>query len=310
MGPTPTGTTVKVERQRHPARWAAAAAVLFLMFMFVQSLATNKNMRWDVIGHYMFDHSVLEGLLVTVKLTVASMALGIVGGIILAIMRLSPNPVLSTISALYIWFFRGTPLLVQLLFFYFLAALFPRLGLGIPYGPTFVSGSTNVLITQFVAAVLAFGLNEAAYMAEIVRAGIISVDGGQSEAAAAVGLSRGQTLRHIVLPQAMRVIIPPTTNNTISLLKTTSLVLLIAIPDLLTSVQLIYSTNFLQIPLLTVACIWYLAVTTVLTVIQYYTERHFGRGVNALTPGIRRISGSGGTAGPQTDLGDALAVQG
>jgi polar amino acid transport system permease protein len=301
---------VKVERQRHPARWASAAAALFLLFMFVQSLATNKNMRWDAVGHYMFDHSVLEGLLVTVKLTVTSMALGIVGGVILAIMRLSPNPVLSTISALYIWFFRGTPLLVQLLFFYFLAALFPRLGLGIPYGPTFVSGSTNVLITQFVAAVLAFGFNEAAYMAEIVRSGIISVDIGQSEAAAAIGISRAQTLRHIVLPQAMRIIIPPTTNNAISLLKTTSLVLLIAIPDLLTSVQLIYSRNFLQIPLLTVACIWYLAVTTVLTVIQYYIERHFGRGVNARTPGIRRISGSADTARPRPDFGDALAVKG
>jgi polar amino acid transport system permease protein len=292
MGPTPTGATVKVERQRHPARWASAAVVLFLVFMFVQSLVTNKNMHWDVVGHYMFDHSVLGGLLVTVRLTVMSMVLGIVGGVILAIMRLSPNPVLSTISALYIWFFRGTPLLVQLLFFYFLAALFPRLGLGIPYGPTFVSGSTNVLITQFVAAVLAFGLNEAAYMAEIVRAGIISVDGGQSEAAAAIGLSRAQTLRHIVLPQAMRIIIPPTTNNAVSLLKTTSLVLLIAIPDLLTSVQLIYSRNFLQIPLLTVACIWYLAVTTVVTVIQYYVEQHFSRGVNARAPGIRRMSGS------------------
>lgn len=283
-------TTVKVERQRHPARWVSAAAVLFLMFMFVQSVVTNKNMRWDVVGQYLFNHSVLAGLLITIKLTVVSMALGIVGGVILAIMRLSPNPVLSTTSALYIWFLRATPLLVQLLFFYFLAALFPRLGLGIPYGPTFVSGSTNVLITQFVAAVLAFGLNEAAYMAEIVRAGIISVDAGQSEAAAAVGLSRGQTLRRIVLPQAMRVVIPPTTNNTISLLKTTSLVLLIAIPDLLTSVQLIYSRNFLQIPLLTVACVWYLAVTTVLTVIQYYIERHFGRGVNTRTSSTRRFS--------------------
>lgn len=195
------GGTVKVQRARHPARWVSAATVLFLLFMFTQSIATNKNMRWDVVGAYLFDDSVITGLLVTLKLTAMSMAVGIAGGIVLAVMRLSPNPVLAAISKLYIWFFRGTPLLVQLLFFYFLAALFPELGVGIPYGPTFISGQTNVLITQFVAAVLAFGCNEAAYMAEIVRAGIISVDPGQTEAAMSIGMSRGQTLRHIVLPK-------------------------------------------------------------------------------------------------------------
>jgi polar amino acid transport system permease protein len=206
------------------------------------------------------------------------MAIGIAIGIVLAVMRLSPNPLLSGVSWLYIWFFRGTPVLVQILFWGYIAALYPRLSLGIPFGPQFVHFSANSVISPFVAGMLALGLNEGAYMAEIVRAGIISVEEGQNEAAQSLGMTRLQTMRRIVLPQAMRVIVPPTGNETISMLKTTSLVSVIAVTDLLYSVELIYAVNYRTIPLLIVASIWYLIVTTVLSFGQYYLERYFGRG--------------------------------
>ncbi|MCU1665574.1 MAG: polar amino acid transporter, inner rane subunit, partial [Pseudonocardia sp.] len=215
---------IKAVPVRHPGRWLAVALLAVLAAMLVNTVLTNDGFRWPVVGEYLFSPPVLNGLRNTLVLTVLSMAIGIVGGIGLAIMRLSPNPVLSSVSAVYIWLFRGTPLIAQLLFWNFLAALYPRLALGIPFGPEFISFDTNQLINQFAACLLGLGLNEAAYMAEIVRGGLLSVDEGQSEAAGALGMSRSQTLRRIVLPQAMRVIIPPTGNETISMLKTTSLV--------------------------------------------------------------------------------------
>jgi polar amino acid transport system permease protein len=228
---------------------------------------------------------VLDGLVVTLELTVIAMAIGIAGGVVLAVMRLSPNPLISGASWLYVWFFRGTPVLVQLLFWSFISALYPKISLGIPFGgPELVSGDANRIITPFVAAILGLGLNEAAYMAEIVRAGILSVEEGQNDAAQALGMTRLQTMRRIVLPQAMRVIIPPTGNETISMLKTSSLVSVIAYQELLYSVQLIYAVNFLQIPLLIVASIWYLVITTLLSIGQYYVERRFGRGTSRELP--------------------------
>jgi len=199
---------------------------------------------------------------------------------VMAVMRLSPNPVVSGFSWLYIWFFRGTPLLVQLLFWLFGAALFKHVTLGVPFGgPAVINVSYNSLVPAFVAALLGFGLNEGAYMAEIVRAGIISVDEGQTEAAQSLGMSRLQTLRLIVLPQAMRVIIPPTGNETISMLKNTSLVLVLgSVFDLLFAAQQIYAATYQTIPLLLVASIWYLVMTSVLYVGQYFIERRFGRG--------------------------------
>jgi polar amino acid transport system permease protein len=184
----------------------------------------------------------------------------------------------SSASSFYIWFFRGTPVLVQLLFWYNIAALYPKIALGIPFGPAFVHADANTLITPFTAAILGLGLNEGAYMAEIVRAGIISVDAGQSDAAQSLGMTRLQTMRRIVLPQAMRVIIPPTGNETISMLKTSSLASVIVVTELLYAAQLIYSVNFKTIPLLIVASIWYIVCTSVLYVGQYYLERHYGRG--------------------------------
>ncbi len=278
---------------RRPGRWVAAAIVVVIALAIGRSVATNKHFEWGVVGEYLFDQRVLEGLLVTIELTVIAMAIGIVLGVTLAVMRLSPNPLLSGGSWLYIWFFRGTPVLVQLLFWFNISALFPKLGLGIPFGPAFVHPDVNKLITAFRAAVLGLGLNEGAYMAEIVRAGIISVDEGQTDAAQSLGMTRTLTMRRIVLPQAMRVIIPPTGNETISMLKTTSLASVIAVGDLLFAVQGIYATNFKVIPLLIVASIWYLVCTSVLYVGQFYLERYFGRGSTrevARTPAQRLLA--------------------
>jgi polar amino acid transport system permease protein len=269
---------IKAIPVRRPGRWVAAAIILYLAAAIVKSIATNPRFEWGIIRHYFTSSRVLQGLITTLELTVLCMAIGIAIGIVLAVMRLSPNPLVSGASWLYIWFFRGTPVLVQILFWGFIAALYPTLSLGIPLGPQFVHFSANSTITPFVAGMLALGLNEGAYMAEIVRAGFISVDEGQTEAAQSLGMTRLQTMRRIVLPQAMRVIVPPTGNETISMLKTTSLVSVIAVTDLLYSVQLIYAVNYRTIPLLIVASIWYLIVTTVLSFGQYYLERYFGRG--------------------------------
>jgi polar amino acid transport system permease protein len=269
---------IKAIPVRHPGRWVAAAIVLVLAAALAKSIATNPRFQWGIVGHYFFSSRVLHGLVVTLELTAISMGIGIALGTLLAVMRLSPNPLVSGASWLYIGLFRGTPVLVQILFWSFISALYPQLSLGIPFGPQFAHFNANSVITPFVAGMLALGLNEGAYMAEIVRAGIISVEEGQTEAAQALGMTRLQTMRRIVLPQAMRVIIPPTGNETISMLKTTSLVSVIATTELLYSVQLIYAVNYRTIPLLIVASIWYLIVTTVLTIGQYYLERHFGRG--------------------------------
>jgi len=252
--------------------------VAVIIVAVARSVATNPRFQWDVVGHYLFTGPILDGLVTTIELTVVAMALGIVLGIVLALMRLSQSAVLSSVSWVYIWLLRGTPVLVQILLWYFIAALYPTVDLGIPFGPSFIHLNANSLVTKFVAATLALGLNEGAYMSEIVRAGIISVDEGQTEAARALGMTRGQTMRRIILPQAMRVIIPPTGNETISMLKTTSLVAFIALTDLLYSAQLIYARTYETIPLLIVASIWYLALTSVLSIGQYFLERYFGRG--------------------------------
>ena len=263
---------------RHPGRWVAAAIIAVLAAMFVHSLFANPRWQWGVVRDYLFDHSILVGIGRTLELTALAMLIGVIGGIVLAVMRLSANPIVSWSAWAYIWFFRGTPVLVQLLFWAFAAALFPTISLGIPFGPAFVHGSANSLITLFVAALLGLGLNEAAYMAEIVRAGIISVDPGQSEAAHALGMRGTQVMRRVVLPQAMRVIVPPTGNETISMLKTTSLVSLIAFPELLGTVQLIYGRTYQTVPMLIVASIWYLFFTSLLTAGQFYVERYYARG--------------------------------
>jgi polar amino acid transport system permease protein len=289
MATTETAERVRPEEikaipVRHPGRWLAAAIILILAAALANSVATNPRFEWGIIRHFFLSSRVLHGLVTTLELTALSMAIGIALGTLLAVMRLSPNPLVSSASWLYIWFFRGTPVLVQILFWYNIAALYPSFSVGIPFGPQFAHFNAAALITPFVAGMLALGLNEGAYVAEIVRAGIISVEEGQTEAAQSLGMTRLQTMRRIVLPQAMRVIIPPTGNETISMLKTTSLVSVIATTELLYSVQLIYAVNYRTIPLLLVASIWYLIVTTVLTIGQYYLERYFGRGATRDLP--------------------------
>ncbi len=269
---------IKAVPVRRPGRWIVAAILILIAASIARSIITNKHFEWHVVGQYLFDSRVLHGVLATMYLTVLAMVIGVVLGILLAVMRLSPNPIVSWASWLYIWFFRGTPLLVQILFWYNIAALLPTISLGIPFGPAFVHEPANQVITTFIAVLLALGLNEGAYMAEIVRAGIISVDEGQTDAAQSLGMSRVQTLRLIVLPQAMRVIIPPTGNETISMLKNTSLAYVAAFTELLYSVTQIYDVNFQTIPLLIVASIWYLVMTSVLYVGQYFIERRYGRG--------------------------------
>ena len=270
---------IKAIPVRHPGRWVAAAIVLYLAIAIANSMAANSRFEWGIIGHYFRSSRVLHGLLVTLELTAASMAIGIVLGVVLAVMRLSPNPLVSGASWVYIWLFRGTPVLVQILFWFNIAAIYPSFAIGLPFGgPQVAHINATTAITPFVAGILALGLNEAAYYSEIVRAGIISVEEGQTEAAQSLGMTRLLTMRRVVLPQAMRVIIPPTGNETISMLKTSSLVSVIAVTELLYSVQQIYAVNYRTIPLLVVASIWYLIVTTVLSIGQFYLERYFGRG--------------------------------
>jgi polar amino acid transport system permease protein len=284
-------TTVPV---RHPWRWVASAVILVLVAMLVNTLLFSSVVRggvvegrfqWAVVWKYLFVAPVLRGIGVTLELTAIAMVIGIVIGVVLAVMRLSPNRLLSGSSWIYIWFFRGTPVLVQLTFWYVgITYLYPQLTLGIPFGPTLYTVHANSLITSFIAAALGLSLNEGAYMAEIVRAGIISVDEGQTEAAQSLGMSKAQTLRRIVLPQAMRIIIPPTGNETISMLKTTSLVIVIAGADLFTATQNISNTNYQIVPLLLVASLWYLLFTSVLTIGQYYVERYYARGSTRALP--------------------------
>jgi polar amino acid transport system permease protein len=269
---------------RHPGRWLAAAIILVLVAMLAHWLVATKELRWDVVRQYLFDSAVLTGVRRTVLLTIVAMAIGIAGGTMLAVMRLSPNPILSGVSWVYIWFFRGTPLLVQLFFWYNLPAVLREMSLGVPFGPSWFHTDSKTIITQLGAAILGLGLNEAAYMTEIIRAGILSVDEGQVEAAQALGMTHLLTMRRIVLPQSMRVIIPPTGNELISMLKNTSLVSVIAYTELFYTVQIIYARNFLPVPLLIVASLWYLAMTSVLTAGQYYVERYYARGLSHALP--------------------------
>ena len=268
-----------IVRLRHPWRWVAVAVIAVYLAVLARFLITTSALHWDLIRGYLFESSVLKGVATTVYLTAVSMLIGVVLGTLLAVMRLSENPVLRIAAAGYVWLFRGTPIVVQLFFWFFLASVLPRISLGVPFGPDLASWDTNTLITPFVAAILGLGLNEAAYMAEIVRAGIGGVDKGQTEAAEALGMSPVTTYRRVILPQASRLIIPPTANETITMLKQTSLVLVIGVVDLTTTVQLIYGRNFQQIPLLMVASIWYLALTTILTFVQARLERRMARGV-------------------------------
>jgi polar amino acid transport system permease protein len=266
---------------RHWGRWISAVVIIYFVVALLYSFITNPRVEGSVIWDYLFMRYTLIGVANTIELTFAAMAVGAIGGTLLAVMRLSENKVLSTVSWVYIWFFRGTPVLVQILFWGYIGALYYRLYLGLPFtGLVFWSGGAAQATSHIiVVAILALGLNEAAYAAELVRAGVISVDAGQTEAATSLGMSPALTMRRIVLPQAMRVIVPTFGNETISMLKTTSLVYVLGgAVELLGRMQQVYAQTFQIIPLLIVASIWYIFLTTILTIGQHYIEAYYGRG--------------------------------
>lgn len=318
---------LKVVPVRHVWRWVAGVGVLVVMAMTVHTLFSKiptgqstchvvgeRNghhvfrcvdvlqwrFSWDVVGTYITSANILKGLLMTLALTALTMVIGITLGSVVAIMRLSPSRILAAPAWLFTWFFRGTPVYVQLLFWFNIAAIFPTLGVGIPFWHSYWHIDSVNLFTPFTAALVALGLNEGAYMSEIVRGGILAVDEGQIEAANALGLTRLQTLRLVVMPQAMRVIIPPTGNEVISMLKTSSLASAVAVVELLKAAQNVYSATYEVIPLLIVASLWYLVVTTIFSIGQYYIERHFSKGslrTVPLTPRQRLVHDLQGIAG-------------
>ena len=269
---------------RHPGRRVASVIVLLIAAQVLISVITNPRLKWDIVGEYLFSGIILSGVRLTIGLTLIAQLIGIVVGVGLAVMRLSPNPTVARCAWVYLWFFRGTPLLVQLIFWYNISALYPEFTIGLPFLEPFVSFNANALITPLAVAILGLGLNEGAYMAEIVRGGILSVDSGQSQAAKALGMTQSQTLRRIVLPQALRLILPPTGNQTILMLKTTSLVSILALADLLYSAQSIYTRTFQTIPLLIVVSLWYITITSVLTVGQTILEQKLSNGSSRQKP--------------------------
>jgi polar amino acid transport system permease protein len=258
-------------RRRYYGRWIAAGLILLAFAFLMQAFATGQ-IAWPVVGQFFTAKAILIGLENTIIMTICAMALGIVLGVLFAVMYMSPNPVLKSVARFYVWFFRGTPLLLQLLLWFNLALIFPTLGI-----PGWFEARTVDLITPFVATLLGLGINQGAYTAEVVRGGILSVDVGQTEAAKAIGMTGLTTLRRIVLPQAMRVIIPPVGNEVISMVKLTSVASVIQYSEILRNAQTIYYANARVMELLIVAAIWYLAVVTVLSVGQHYLERHFSK---------------------------------
>jgi polar amino acid transport system permease protein len=268
----------RVAEQRHVGRWIAGAVCVFVLAFAIDSVATNNAVGWSVIGQYFTAHAVLSGLILTIWLTAVVDALAFILGTLLAAMRMSRNPILRGFSWLYTWIFRSIPLLVQLLLWFNIAYLYPRITLGIPFGPTFVSGNANNLISATTAAIIGLTLHDAAYASEIVRGGFLSVDQGQIEAAQALALGRQRILGRILLPQAMRSIIPASVNLVTGTLKATAIVSVISVQDLLFHVETIYSANLKIMPLLFVATLWYIICVSVLSLVQYYLERHFARG--------------------------------
>ncbi|OIV35530.1 ABC transporter permease [Mangrovactinospora gilvigrisea] len=268
----PAPLPIRAVPVRHWGRWVAAVLVLLALGGIAWAFAVGQ-IDWPTVGRYLFASVMLQGVGNTVLVSVGSMLLGLILGVAFAVMRLSRNPVTSGVAWLYIWFFRGTPVLVQLLIWYNLALVFRTFTI-----PGVYSAPMSQVMTPFLATLLGLGINEGAYMAEIVRAGISSVDHGQTEASQALGMTGGKTMRRIVLPQAMRVIVPPTGNEFINLLKTSSLASVITYGELMRSAQNVYTRTLQTVELLFVASIWYLAITTVFSSGQYYVERHFSQG--------------------------------
>jgi len=295
---------------RHPGRWIGTAIIAVLVAMFVHMLVTNPKFEWRFMLDNMFSPPVLRGAQTTLVMTVLAMIIGVLLGIVLAVMRLSPNPILSGAAWVYVWFFRAIPRYVLLFFFANLGALYGTYSLGVPFDHQimsllglhgdlrFLGLNGNQIFGGFTAGLLGLALSEAAYMAEIVRAGILSVDPGQTEAASALGMSRGAALRRIVLPQAMRVIVPPTGNETIAMLKDTSL--LIAVPvttELNFQIHAIGSRTFQIIPMAIASILWYLGLASLLMLGQFFVERRFNRGIGSRETRAQRAARRAQTVG-------------
>ncbi|WP_251381731.1 MULTISPECIES: amino acid ABC transporter permease [unclassified Leucobacter] len=285
MAPLSTEDDVEAVPLRRPWRWISALVVIALVAWFVYVVATNPNLDFATVGEFLFDPRILQGVGLTIFITVVSMIVSTLLAIVIAAMRLSSNPVLTSVAWFYVWAFRGTPVLVQIVLWGYLGLLFDQIRLGVPLTDiVFWSIDTNTLVTPLIAGLLALTLNQAAYSSEIVRAGMMSVDEGQRESAYSLGMSPLYTFRRVLLPQAMRVIIPPMGNELISMLKSTSLLSVIAVLELYTQASIISSSNLKQVELLIVVSVWYLFMTSLLSIPQYYLERHFGRGSSRNLP--------------------------
>ena len=265
-------STARRMRRHVGSKVAGVLAVAALAFV-VQGLVRNSALQWSVVGQYLFSSEVVSGLWTTLEITVAAIAIAVVLGTLLANMRLSKNYVLRVVNGIYVWFFRSVPLLVLLIFAYNFSLLYTNLSLGVPFGPSFVTFATKDLTAAMTAAILTFGLQQAAYTSEVIRAAIVSVPRGQTEAAQALGMTDWRVLQRVILPQAARLAIPPIANETINLCKSTALVAFISVPDLLYSVQEVYSRTFQVVPLLVVATIWYTVIVSVLSALQWWLER-------------------------------------
>lgn len=280
-GPVPP-QPIEAVPLRHPWRWVSAVVIVALVGLFIYGAATNEAYGWSTYVDYLFNERILLGVVNTLQLTVYAMVLGVALGIVLSVMRLSPNPVFRCVAWVFLWIFRGTPVYVQLVFWGLIPTIYQNIQIGVPFGPSLLHVNLQNLSIPFLLAVIGLGLNEAAYMAEIIRAGITSVPEGQTEASTALGMSWGMTMRRTVLPQAMRVIIPPTGNELISMLKTTSLVTAVPYSYDLYSIasREVAARIFEPVPLLLVAATWYLVVTSILMLGQHYLERYFSRGIS------------------------------
>lgn len=283
--PSESPSAQRVQPLRRPGRWIVTAVVLVLVAQILHGLVTNPFYQWDRFRYWFLRPTVLDGLLVTLEVAALSAVLGLLGGILLALARLSGSPVLRAVSWTYTWLFRSVPLIVVLIFLYNFSALYKTLSLGVPFGPAFVTFDESRLATDMTIAVIGLSLNEAAYAAEVVRGGILSVDQGQHEAAAALGLPQGYRFRRIVFPQALRSITPNYVNQLIGLVKSTSLVFYVSLLDLFGAVQSMGSTYPGDVvPLLMVATVWYLILTSAVSVVQFYVERYYARGATRTLP--------------------------
>ncbi|MFC4564117.1 amino acid ABC transporter permease [Nocardiopsis mangrovi] len=306
---------LRIRPALHPWRWAAGAVVAVLVAMFAHMLVFNPAWDWPTVAEYLFAESILSALWLTVQLTFYGTVVGFGLGVVLALMRLSSSPLLVAVSWTYTWAFRSIPLIVQLLFWYNLAILYDEISFGIPFGPAFASVDTMDLVSPLAAAVIGLGLHQAAYSAEIVRSGVLSVDQGQREAAAALGLPWGRQVRRIILPQAMRTIMPTAGNEVIGLFKGTSVVYVMALGELFYRVQVIYNRTGDVIPMLMVATVWYIVLTTVLSAGQFYVERYYAKGALRTLPPtpLQRLraaaAGAGARLGGRTRTAGAGAVR-